>query len=127
MTTANSPATQPQGVELLPCPLCKQPLEVMLNGRAVCRNAGSRQSPHDGCLLWLENAQLHVETWQALHTIASRPAGETTVGKAGRQALAAELLGHLDRITSMTAAFHLVKNLCKIELGQEPDSLGSES
>jgi hypothetical protein len=64
----NSPEAQPQGGELLPCPLCNQPLEVMLNGRAVCRNAGSRQSLHDGCLLWLENAQLHVETWQALHT-----------------------------------------------------------
>jgi hypothetical protein len=53
-----------------------------------------------------------------------RATGETTVEAIGRQALAAELLGHLDRIASPTAAFHLVKNLCKIELGQEPDSLG---
>lgn len=46
--------------------------------------------------------------------------------KIGRQAFAAELLGHLDRITSTTAAFHFVRNSCKIELGQEPDSLGAE-
>jgi hypothetical protein len=65
---SDSTEAQPQEGELLPCPLCKQPLETTLNGRAVCRNAGSGQSPHDGCLLWLENAQLHVETWQALHT-----------------------------------------------------------
>lgn len=42
----------------------------------------------------------------------------------GRKAFAAELLAHLDRTTSTTAAFHLVKNLCKIELGLDPDSLG---
>jgi hypothetical protein len=51
-------------------------------------------------------------------------AGE--VRKVGRQSFAAELLGQLDRITSTTAAYHLVKNLCKIELGQEPNSLGVE-
>jgi hypothetical protein len=42
----------------------------------------------------------------------------------GRQMLAAELLGHLDRITSTTAAFHLIKSLCQVELGLEPNSLG---
>lgn len=44
----------------------------------------------------------------------------------GRRTLAAEILSHLDRITSTTAAFHFVRNICKIELGQEPDSLGAE-
>jgi len=53
--------------DVIPCPLCKQPLEMLLNGRALCRNAGDRQSAASGCLLWLENAQLHIETWQALH------------------------------------------------------------
>lgn len=43
-----------------------------------------------------------------------------------RKAFAAELLGHLDRITSTTAAFHFVRNTCRIELGLEPDSLGAE-
>lgn len=44
----------------------------------------------------------------------------------GRRTLAAEILGHLDRITSTTAAFHFVRNTCKIALGLEPDSLGAE-
>lgn len=55
---------------------------------------------------------------------AAPPAAEEEA--TGRQALAAELLGHLDRITSTTAAYHFVRNICKIELGLEPDSLGAE-
>lgn len=51
---------------------------------------------------------------------------EDTADKIGRRALAAELLGHLDRIASTTAAYHFVRNVCKIELGFEPDSLGAE-
>lgn len=62
----------------------------------------------------------------AFITTRSEGAEATQTRKIGRQALAAELLGHLDRITSTTAAFHFVKNICKLELGQEPDSLGAE-
>jgi hypothetical protein len=82
----------------------------------------SMQKYDDGTWL-LDNIKAKVRVKRILDA-TPRATGETTVEKVERQALAAELLGHLDRITSTTAAFHLVKNLCKIELGQEPDSLG---
>lgn len=45
--------------------------------------------------------------------------------KRGREQLAAELLGQLDRCSSTTAAFHLVKSLCLIESGINPNTLGA--
>lgn len=76
-----------------------------------------------GCSNWFDIEHYIVPRIEKMITTIRKEEREAAF-KSGRQALAAELLGHLDRMTSTTAAFHLVKNLCKIELGQEPDSLG---
>lgn len=46
--------------------------------------------------------------------------------KRGREQLAAELLNHLDRAQGTTAAYHLIKSLCLVEVGKEPNTLGVE-
>lgn len=75
----------------------------------------------DNCITMYEGLDALIETFASALATARKEAE-----KDGRLALAAELLGHLDRITSTTAAHHFIRNICKIELGQEPDSLGAE-
>lgn len=62
---------------------------------------------------------------KAMGQVCAENIARVEATKIGRQSLAAELLAHLDRITSTTAAYHLVRNLCLIELGREPDSTGA--
>lgn len=71
-----------QNAELLPCPLCQKPMQVLENGLALCRNLIENPDTYvewaeGSCMLAVHNTQLPVAVWQALNSPALIPVSTT--------------------------------------------------